>query len=109
MGLRPKTTLGGMQVSPATLGAVRVLRALMGVFALIMLKASYQPGFEYFSEGDSNALVTFAWRFLVGVGALTAFLSVRSSINHAYVARGSAGSAPPLGLESVSVNCSYAT
>jgi len=77
-------------VGPATLMAVRVLRALLGVFALIMLKASYQPGFEYFSEGDTTALATFAWRFVVGVGALIAFFSVRSSINQAYVARGSA-------------------
>jgi hypothetical protein len=69
---------------------IRIVRALIGLFALIMLKASLQPGFDYFVEGDSASFVTFAWRFLTSVAAFVAFFRIRTNINQAYIARGSA-------------------
>lgn len=71
----------------AMLMAVRVIRALVGVFALIMLKATLKPGYEYFA-GDESMLITFAWRSLAGVAAIITFFHLRTHINRAYVAGG---------------------
>jgi len=77
-------------MSAAALTTIRVIRALVGLFGLIMLKASLQPGFEYFGEGETASFVTFAWRCLTGVAALVAFFRIRTNINRAYIARGNA-------------------
>ena len=67
---------------------IRVVRAIIGVVALVMFKASVQPGFQFILEGDAPSLPTFAWRLGAGVCALAAFFYLRASINAAYVARG---------------------
>lgn len=76
-----------------TLIFLRILRALLGVLGLIMLKASIQPGFEYFIDGEAGALTTLAGRLLVGVLAIALFDWLRTYINDAYIARG-LGSGP---------------
>jgi hypothetical protein len=68
--------------------ALRILRALLGVFGLIMLKASLQPGYEYFIEGEATSFVTMAWRLFAGVVAIAFFFRLRSHINKAYVTAG---------------------
>jgi len=83
-----------MKLDMHALMAIRVVRAIVGLIALIFLKATLQPGFEFFFEGEANALPIFLWRFLAGVAALYGFFLVRGAINRAYIVRGL--SAPPL-------------
>lgn len=72
---------------------LRIFRALVGVFGLIMLRASFQPGFEYLIAGDGASLAPFAWRLLTGLLALVVFFQLRSRINEWYLSTG-APSAP---------------
>jgi hypothetical protein len=61
-----------MILSRAVLIAFRVIRALIGVFALIMLKAALKPAFESVS-GDEAMLGMIAFRLLFAIAAITTF------------------------------------
>jgi hypothetical protein len=63
-----------MKLSRAVLIAFRVIRALIGVFALIMLKAALKSALESVS-GDKAMLGMFAFRLLFAIAAITTFLS----------------------------------
>ena len=80
--------LGVTETRTVMLMALRVIRALLGVLALIMLRASLQPGYEYFIDGVGPSFFTLASRLLAGATAIALFFWLRVYINNAYVAAG---------------------
>jgi len=67
---------------------MRVVRAIVGLVALILLKASVQPGVQFFVGADESSLEPLGIRLIGGMLAITAFFYLRHSINNAYVSHG---------------------
>jgi hypothetical protein len=72
---------------------LRVVRAVVGVFAMIMLKACTQPAVALLA-GESEAVGTLSWRGALAFLGFVLFVRLRDLINqsHSVVA----GSSSPL-------------
>lgn len=73
--------------------SLRILRALSGVFAIIMFKASFRSAFDFFAD-ESNSTELLSLHVVLTMIFFFAFFRLRTVVNNIHNAR--TGSAEPL-------------
>ena len=64
---------------------LRILRGIIGVFTLALIKASYQPGFEFLLEGNIDNLKLFLFRCACSILGFLLFSHLRNEINSLHI------------------------